>query len=308
MLFKSLRLFRFTKSFDLSPEDIGTALESKRFHACASTEMFSCGWASPLGRRGSELVHAADGRIMVCLRREDKLLPATVIRQMVEEKVDAIEQAEGRKVRRKERDRLRDEVTHDLLPRALARSAYTFAYIAARDGWLVVNNASVKKADELVSLLRESLGTLPLRPLETKISPAAVMTRWLQGTDLPADFALSDECELRDIADQAALIRCKRQDLGADDVQALLNGGRQTIKLAIAWEDRLSCVLSEDLSMRRLRFEDVVQEEFGQIDRDDEAACFDAEFAMMALELARFITRLIEAFGGEALESYARSA
>lgn len=308
MLFKNLRLYRLTKPFNADAEQLERDLQSTRFHPCGSLEPFSYGWAPPLGRHGSALVHAANGCLLVCARREEKILPATVVRQTVEDRVAVIEQEQARKVRRKERNRMRDEVLHDLLPRALVRSTYTFAYVSPRDGWLVVDSASPKKADELISLLRQSLGTLALQPPAVQHAPATVMTAWLSGDGLPADIAVADECELRDTAEQAAVIRCKHQDLGADEVQALITAGRQAVKLSVVWDGRLSGVLGEDLSVRRLRFEDVVQEEFGPVETPDEAARFDAEFTMMTLELSRFLDRLVSLFGGESEEVYARSA
>ncbi|MEJ2382470.1 MAG: recombination-associated protein RdgC [Gammaproteobacteria bacterium] len=308
MLFKNLRLYRLTAPFDLSPEQLHQHLLDRAFRACTSLEHFSYGWAPPLGRRGVQLVHAAGGYLLVCARREEKILPAAVIRDAVEEKAAAIEEQQGRPVRRRERSDLRDEMVQSLLPRALSRSTLTYAYIDPKGGWLVIDSANPRKADELVQLLRESLGTLALQPPQVQSAPAAVMTRWLQGQGLPADFSVGDECELRDTAEDGGVIRCRKQDLGADDVQALLESGRQAVKLAVNWDARLSCVLADDLTVRRLRFEDVVQEEFGAAPTEDEVERFDAEFVMMTLELARFISRLIEVFGGESEETYARSA
>ena len=73
----------------------------------------------------------------------------------------------------------------------------------------------------------------------------------------------------------------------------------------LAWAERLSCIIGEDLSVRRLRFADVVQEEArSDLDEADELAQLDADFSLMALELSRFIASLLEAFGGEDHESY----
>ncbi|MEJ2347183.1 MAG: recombination-associated protein RdgC, partial [Gammaproteobacteria bacterium] len=164
MLFKNLRLYRLTAPFDLSPEQLHQHLLDRAFRACTSLEHFSYGWAPPLGRRGVQLVHAAGGYLLVCARREEKILPAAVIRDAVEEKAAAIEEQQGRPVRRRERSDLRDEMVQSLLPRALSRSTLTYAYIDPKGGWLVIDSANPRKADELVQLLRESLGTLALQP------------------------------------------------------------------------------------------------------------------------------------------------
>ena len=55
---------------------------------------------------------------MVRLKREEKLLPATVVREQANERCSQIAKAQCRKVSRRERQAVIDEVTQDLLPRA----------------------------------------------------------------------------------------------------------------------------------------------------------------------------------------------
>ena len=92
------------------------------FLPCAKSQALSAGWVPPLGEESEELVHAAAGRMLLKLKREEKLLPSTVVRELLEEKVAAIESEQGRKVYRKERLSLKDEIVQDCLPRAFSRS------------------------------------------------------------------------------------------------------------------------------------------------------------------------------------------
>jgi recombination associated protein RdgC len=64
----------------------------------------------------------------------------------------------------------------------------------------------------------------------------------------------------------------------------------------------LALVLAEDLSIRRLKFLDVIQEEAAEAEAEDAVTRFDVDFALMSLELGRFIPRLLELFGGMAAE------
>ena len=70
----------------------------------------------------------------------------------------------------------------------------------------------------------------------------------------------------------------------------------------MSWEERLDAVLEADLSVRRLRFRDVIQEESGNREPESDAERFDADFTLTTLELARFLPRLVELFGGESSE------
>lgn len=307
MWFKNLRLYRLTTPFSHSGEELHERLSQGTYRPCGSLEPTSYGWVPPLGRHGSLLTHTASGCIMVCARRDEKILPASVIKEFVDDKVVAMEEEQGRPVRRKERERVREEVILDLLPRAFVRASLTYAYISPHDGYLVVDTPTAGKAEDLASLLRDSLGSLPAVPVSTQQAPASVMTGWLAGGDVAQGLVIGDECELREPGDEGGIIRWRRMDPVSEEVQVHLRSGKQAVKLAVTWEDRLSCVLGEDLSVKRLRFSDLVQEERTQTEAEDEVARFDADFGLLTLELGRFIPWLLDTLGGEDQEAYAPS-
>ncbi len=298
MWFKNLRIYRLTESFPLTAEELNQKLEEHPARDCGVLETYSYGWDRPLGRKGELLVHTAGHSILLCARRTDKVLPNSVVNEMVEERVAEIEEGEGRTVRRKERMEIKDAVTVELLPRAFVQSRRTYAYLDTQGGWLLIDATSDKKADELVEKLRESIGSLPLRPLSSAKAPAHVMTNWLLGEEALGDFVLLNECELRDTSDEGGVVRCRNQDLTSEEVRNHLEAGKQAVRLGLAWNERLEFLLSEDLSVRRLRFGEPIQEQAAEVESDDELARFDADFTLMSLELGQFIPALIEAFGG----------
>ena len=67
---------------------------------------------------------------------------------------------------------------------------------------------------------------------------------------------------------------------------------------ALNWQQRLEFLLDEKLTVKRLRFADIVQEQASDSEADDAAAQFDVDFSIMALELSGFIKALTAAFGG----------
>lgn len=299
MWFKNLNLYRLTAGFDLNAEALHAQLEPKGFRPCGSMDMASLGWVPPLGHLGDQLTHTANGCIMVCLRKEEKVLPAAVVREVVNDKVLEIESEQMRRVARKEKESIREEVLHELLPRAFTRSKLTYAYIDPRQGLVLVDNPSATKAEEVISLLRESLGSFPVRPLAVQHSPAAILTSWVDGSARTQGFEVQDECELRDTGEEGGIVRCRRQDLGSDEIQGHLRAGKQVVRLAVEWNERIGCVLGDDLVVRRLRFSDVLQEEAADAGAEDAVARFDADFALMTLELSRFVPAMLDAFGGE---------
>jgi recombination associated protein RdgC len=297
MWFRNLLLYRLLDRKGLSPEHLEKHLAAHPFRPCRGMEPQSLGWEPPLGRTGQLLTHAANGCVLICARREERILPAAVVREALETRVAEIEAAEARTVRRRERQQLKEEIVVDLLPRAFTRSRRLFAYLDPRDGWLVVDSALAKQAEELLTLLRESLGSLKVRPAAVAQSPAALMTRWVRRRP-PRGWQLADECELREPLENGGIVRCRRQALDGAEIGAHLEAGKQVVRLALEWQQRLSFVLADDLVVRRLKFLDLIQEEAAAVAADDAVARFDADFALMTLELKRFLPALVEVCGG----------
>lgn len=300
MWFRNARVFRFTKPFDISAEELEEKLQADTFKPCGPQETSRQGWVPPLGKHGEQLVHSAGGYHLIALRKEEKILPGAVVKEAVEEKAEAIEIDQGRKVRRKEKDEIKEQVVLEMLPQAFSKNRRSFAYLAPKDGVLVVDAGSAKQAEDLASTLRKSIGSLPVRPPAVEQAPAFTFTGWLNETiDIPGKVVLGNECELKDPSEDGGVVRCKGLDLKADEIRNHLNAGMQVTKLAVTWDENVSFVLDEELGIKRLKFGETLQEQLDDVDADDAAAKFDAAFTLMTLELSRLIPGLLEAMGGE---------
>ncbi len=306
MWFRNLQLFRLGRAFDLSAEALDSRLRKQTFQGCGRMDLVASGWVSPLGRHGEQLVHAANGYFMICSRKAEKIIPATVIRQLLDDRVAEVEASESRDVYRREKLRMKDEIMVDLLPRALTRNTDLFAYIDTRTGYVVVDTPTPSRAEDLISQIRSTLGSFKATPVQVKRSCMNTMTQWLNGDRrLPPGLDLGDECELTHTDPSHGIVSCRHQDLTAGEVRNHIKGGKYATRLAIRWKERLSCVLHDDLSIKRLRFEDVIHEAEGDTDADDPATRFDLDFSLMTLELSDFLPQLLEALGGEELEEQA---
>jgi recombination associated protein RdgC len=299
MWFKNLSVFRLTEAFTLSAGELEQKLQALPFRPTGPHEELSFGWTAPLNKASSPLVHSSNGFMMLCGKKEEKVLPSAVVNEMVQEKISDAEEKQGRKLSKKERSTVKDELIFELLPKAFTFSRKTYAYIDPKGSWLIVNAASAKSAEDLLSYLRKCLGSLPAVPLNTMDKPSITMTGWLLNNRTPEDIVVEDECELRSPEEEGGIIRCKRHDLTVPEIKNHLDSGKIVIKLAVKWADRISFVIDEHLAIKRVRFLDLIQDQVADIEAADEAERFDVDFSIMSLELANFLPRLLELFGGE---------
>ncbi|MBG5949759.1 recombination-associated protein RdgC [Proteus sp. G2618] len=298
--FKNILVYRLNKEIALSMDELEQQLSSLAFTPCSSQDMTRTGWVSPMGDRGEALIHVTGKQVMMCARKEDKILPATVIKQALQDKVEKLEGEQGRKLKKTEKATLKDEVVHTLLPRAFSKFSQTFIWLDLEKQLVIVDSGSAKRAEDNLALLRKTLGSLPVVPLNFNESVELKMTEWVRSGELPAGFTLMDEAELKAVLDEGGVIRCKKQELVSDEIATHIEAGKFVTKLSVDWEDRLQFMLCDDGSIKRIKFSETLREQNDDIDKADFAQRFDADFVLMTGELSALIERVTEVLGGEA--------
>ncbi|WP_413722239.1 recombination-associated protein RdgC [Sodalis sp. RH23] len=298
--FKNIMIYRLNRDITLSAQEMEKQLAASSFTPCGSQDMAKSGWVSPLGDKSDALTHAVNDQILICVRKEEKILPSSVVKQELNGKIDKLETEQSRKLRKTEKDALKDEVLFSLMPRAFSRFSQTFIWLDTVKGLVIVDAASAKKAEDALALLRKSLGSLPVVPLTLENPIELTLTQWVRGGEPPAGFLVQDEAELKALLEDGGIIRCKKQDLASDEIAAHIEAGKVVTKLALDWRERVQFILADDATIKRLKFSDTLREQNDDIDREDFAQRFDADFILMTGELATLIEELTVALGGEA--------
>ncbi|ATH82869.1 recombination-associated protein RdgC [Ectopseudomonas mendocina] len=300
MWFRNLLIYRITQVIDLAAEKLEAALASKPARPCASQELTTYGFAAPLGKgTDAPLVHAVEGMLLIRAQKEERMLPGHVVRDALKEKVDDIEASQLRKVYKKERDQFKDEIVQAFLPRAFTRKASTFAGIDPAAGLIYIDASSPKRAEDLLSTLRECLGSLPVRPVCVKIAPTTTLTDWLKNQKAAEGFFVLDQTLLRDTHADGGSIAAKHQDLTSEEIQLHLSTGKQVTQLSLAWQDKLSFDLDDKLQIKRLRFEDLLTDQAEQDGGDDALSQQSASFFLMMRTFREFVPELLTVLGGE---------
>ena len=297
MWFRALRPYRLPNRLGIDAEELERRLQTRTFSACTPAQATSMGWVPALADTASALVHAAGPFWMVRLKREEKLLPATVVREEASERCAQIAKAQGRKVSRRERLAVADEVTQDLLPRAFSRSSTIRAIIADQLGWIWIDSSSAGGSEEVLNHLREALGSLPAVLAETQKAPAYVMTQWLLHGGIPEAIELAEEADFVDQREAGSSVKVRGVPLDSEEVLAHISSGHQVEKLALEWGARVAAVVDKDLSLRRLRFSDAIREANDEL-IEDPLARAAADFVILCEIIKGLQGDLLNAFGG----------
>ena len=298
-MFKNALIYRITHWDAPATTAIEDRLDSGRFSECGATQLESSGWVEPRGEKHGVLIENVGGQLMLRLCVERKAVPGSVVKLALNQRLDKIEADTGRRPKGKQARELKEEIVHDLLPRAFPKRSTTLVWIDPKASLLWVNAASLKKADGIVTQLVESLGGgIALTLLQTQVSPATAMSEWLSTQEAPAGFSIDRECELKQPDSEKSTVKYSRHTLDIVEVAEHIQQGKLPTQLAMTWEGRVSFVLTESMTIKRIKLLDVVLEGSASGKADDG---FDADVAITTGELGKLFPDLLAALGGELL-------
>ncbi len=295
MWFRNLHLYRLTKPFELNPEQLAEKLEERSFEPCGRMSEESTGWISPVNRNRDYLVHAAGGCILICMRREQKVIPASAVKEELEEQMHAIRRELGRKVFSKEKQSLKEDIVSQMLPKAFVRSTHTHAYIDTKRGYLIFNASSDTMADTIHELLVETIGSFgAVKITAGEENPALILNHWVEH-GLPEGWELTGDYELKDPKDER-VARFKDNEAENMVIGDLLEDGYWMSKLGIRYNGQFKAMIQPELQIKGIKFMDELLAENDDVDDEDELVKFDADFALMTRSLGDFIEDIIKLF------------
>ncbi|HHR6343984.1 TPA: recombination-associated protein RdgC, partial [Providencia alcalifaciens] len=269
------------------------------FSPCGSQDMMKVGWTNPI-KTGEALTHSVGNQILIVAKREEKILPTDVIKKELQAKIDKLEAEQGRRLKKTEKDSLKDEVVQDLLPRAFSKESTVSVWIDNDNQRIIVDASSAKRAEDTLALLRKTLGSLPVVPLTMKTPIELTLTDWLRDGVIPQGFNLTDEAELKAMLAEGGIARFKKQDLVSDEIASHIEAGKLVTKLSLDWNETIQFTLCDDCSLKKIKFSDMLKAQNDDIDREDIAQRFDADFVLLTSEMTRLIDAVIQSLGGDA--------
>lgn len=274
--------------------DLNASLAEESLKPCPPHARFIFGWLPALA---DEMVHEVAGAALICMGKEERLLPRGVINKMLEERILNIEMQHGRSVKRAEKAQIAEDLEFELLPKSFCVQKRLPALLDTVSKRLIVNASSNTQATQLTALLRKSVAGITIEPITHTENLAVRFAEWIQSPDtLPEDFQLASDCVLFSLDDEKKRVHCKGYELPAEEILTLLSQGMATAEISIIWKERIQFTLTHDFTFKKLKSLDYLQDDFNEIrELDEEYQREDAALTLLAGELRELTNDLLAA-------------
>lgn len=241
---------------ELSGEMIEEAAKMLHFTPVLAQSVSSSGF-EPIVDDGPFMLEIGEKCYLLRLREDKKSIPTTLLARLVGEKVAEIEKAEGRKVGRKERADLKENITFSLLPQAFPKTSTVYGWLdlSVTPCRMVVGATSANKAEEFISKLRQALGSLPVFPAVPEKQPAGVMNEWIRHGEGPDGYIVDGFATLDDADGGEA--KFDNMNVAQDEeVIAFLDAGFNTNAVRLCGVDgTVEFVLTGTMQMKKIKAE-----------------------------------------------------
>ncbi len=295
---KNAMVYRHNLGFSFDIEKLEEQMREFVYTPCGETDKQKFGWTPALGKNTENFVHIADQYALIVAKKEVKNVPSAVIRESLNEKVEAFEKAEGRPMRKKEKDALKDDLMIDLLPRAFSQYTYLSVFINTKSNLVVVDASSFKAAEDVLALLRKTIGSLPVIPAAPVKSIENTMTEWVKEGTVPSGFTLQHDIKLTSVVEDGGSAQFKKQEIGSDEIKACIEANKVVTSLKMDWQERIEFTLADSGTIKSLKFSDQLQDQNDDIPREEVLARLDADFCLAAGNVFEFLKSLYTELGG----------
>ncbi len=259
---------------------------------CPPHARFIYGWLPAIA---GEFTHEIAGSSLICMGKEERLLPRGVINRILNERTEVLEAQRGYAIKRAEKAQMAEELEFELLPKSFCVQKRTFALLDSISKRLIVNASSANQASQLTALLRKSVPGIGIEPLQHTENLPLRFSEWITNPDsLPKNFQLASDCLLFSLDDEKKRFNCKGYELPAEEVLTLLSQGLAAAEVSIIWNERIQFTLTQDLTLKRLKCMDYLVDDFNEINKlDEEYEQQDASLTLLTGELRSLMDDLL---------------
>lgn len=274
--------------------ELSAFLANDLLKPCPPHARFIYGWVPAMA---DELVQEVAGCALICMGKEERILPKSVIHRILNERVEAWETQQGRNMKRAEKAQLAEELEFELLPKSFCVQKKLYALFDSLTNRLIINSASPNQASQIISLLRKSVPNLQIAPLYHEENLSDRFAEWINvPASLPNGFQLASNCVLISPDDEKKQFNCKGYELPADEILSLLAQGLTVSEVSIIWNERIQFTLSQDFVIKRAKCLDYLLDEISEASKhEEEYQRHDAALTLLSGEFRELVNDLLRA-------------
>ncbi len=297
MWFKNARIFQLPADFSIDSDHFSEQLSHDALKPCGSQDTASQGWISPFSLANDELYCLQSGNAQLfTMAIEEKILPAAVINQQLQEKVSQIKAESGSKPGRKQQSDMKQEILFELLPQAFTKLKKMGAYLDNTHKLMIVDSSSQNPAENLVSQLRQTLGSFKATAFGESSAMATVLTKWITDGHAEGGLEFGSSLVLETLDEAKSVIRAKNVNYLTDEMQRHIDNGYLVTQIGLIFNDRIEFTLTHDFAVKSIKFTDVVQDQLEYESIESEEQLLDSRFTLMSLELSELYAALFNIF------------
>lgn len=273
--------------------DLNASLMEEILKPCPPHARFTYGW---LPAYADEMVQEVAGSSLICMGKEERILPRGVINKMLAEKIQTLENQHGRIIKRAEKAQIAEDLEFELLPKSFCVQKRLTAILDSSSKRLIINASSNNQASQLTSLLRKSVAGITIEPITHTENLAVRFAEWIHSPEsLPSDFQLASDCVLFSLDDEKKRVHCKGYELPAEEILTLLSQGMATAEISLIWKERIQFTLTHDFTFKKLKSLEYLIDEFSEISKlEEDYQKQDAALTLLAGELRELTDDLLK--------------
>lgn len=311
-LFSNILAYRHSNAFDLHKDlaAINQALASKPARLPGKMELNAAGFTEPVGEEGAFIERISPMAYVFAFNLAERMIPGKIVRQQVAAKVKKIEKEQERKVYAREKQQIKDEVLNQMLPRAFIDQKITYGMVLGP--YILIDSSSAKRGEDILSTMRECLGSMPVRPVAVATTPIDAFTRWFTGTDEPVQFHLTGDFKANARSDESDFVNGKGTSPEHEGLSDLVREyDRRVTVLGLGWGtstgETASFTVNEMIGIKGIKWPESLAEmaadQVGEEDDEDarRVTLLRTTMILLGAELKQLLADLLDALGGEQL-------
>lgn len=299
-MIRSAIVYLFNKPFNVEAASLNIAVQDFKFNPCGPQDISKFGFSQPTKNNGDNLCHFVSGITMLTTMKEEKIIPAQYLKDLVNEAVAKIEYAEARKLPKKEKESIKDDVISSLLPRAFSKKTPLNYYIVNLEFGqvIIVDTTSYARAEEGLALLRKSVGSLPIIPLSMKESVSHTLTNIAKEQKQLPSFPFTGFYDLSSESNEGSAARMKDFESNSDELALHLENEKIISGCSLSYWQSMEFKIDDSLIFKSIKFSEEFKAGNDEMGNEDPLARFDADLTLAISEVKHMINDIVRELGG----------